>query len=307
MGETLREHKNDTGPIVEAVERLTRITAAELVELPGTERHALRTPAGELVSIKHLIDEYAELPERVEGLVELHDLASFIAECARWKSDSLTVYVNAPCTVQLPARIVAVTNDAQPGKPAWKDHFLQYAPKLSPELIAWLKAANGMSQESFAEFIEDRLMDVRGRTLVADLAKTEESLKPLIDAANELGLQLGTQAELRTLSQGLDATVQQKIKARPNLQNGTAVFVFEEAVDTGPIVVPGGFIIEAPVFNGSPNVYMLMRLRYRITDGRVTWRVVVHDLDGIFREAVEQLRREIAEPGNRVVLGVPST
>lgn len=303
-------HQNNSAPVIEAIERLTKTNGAKLVDLPGSGGHKVwQRPEGTVESIKKLIDEYAPLPDRVKGTVALHDLTSFLQECERWKNPSLTVYVNAPCTVEHPATITAVIDDLNVEAPKWREHRLVYAPKLSPRLMAWLGAARGMGQEAFAEFIENHLTDVRGRASLVELAKAKSddapNLEPLLEAAQMLGLHLGTQAELLTLSRGLEATVTQKVKGRPNLQNGSAIFAFEESVDTGAVSVPGGFVIEVPVFNGSTNVFILARLRYQIKDGFVTWKVLLHDLDGVCREAVNDLRSEIAAPGHRVVLGTP--
>lgn len=301
-------HQNNTGPVIDAVERLTKLGSAQLVDLPGTGGHKVwRDAAGNVTSIKNLIDEYAPLPGRVRGTEVLHDLPSFLAECERWKGDALTVYVNALNPDR--ASIVAVTNDAQPGKPHHRDHTLIYNPPTHPNLTKWKQAANWMNQAVFADFIEDRLGDVRSRATLVDLAARSDADKanaePLLDAATRLELRLGSQADLLTVSRGLDANVGRKVVGRVNLQNGAATFNFEENVDTGPVVVPSGFVIEVPVFNGSPSCLILARLRFMVKDGLVQWRVLLHDMEHVYAEAVEAIRAEIAEANHRVVLGTP--
>jgi hypothetical protein len=305
--------KGDAAAVIAAVEKhyaRQGLVVKVGIDPGGRDVTALVVRDGERVqSLKPLLDEYLERPERLRGTTQLHDLPSFLAECHRFRGMGTTVYIDAPCKPEHPATITALFNDHHVHRsddnqnalalPNWRDFSAVYRPALSPELLAWHSAQQPMSQEDFAFFIEEHLVDV------VSPEPGEPNQKPLLNVAELLGLQVGSQARLLEVSRGLDLTVGQKIKGRANLHNGAVVMAFEEAHDTGPVTVPGAVLLNIPVFDGAQRVLILARVRYQVKEGLVFWRVLLHDIPTVFREAVEALRSDIAEAGHRVVLGKP--
>ncbi|NJL72856.1 MAG: DUF2303 family protein [Candidatus Competibacteraceae bacterium] len=99
-----------------------------------------------------------------------------------------------------------------------------------------------------------------------------------------------------------------------NLQSGGGKLVFEEEhkdASGNTLVIPAGFVIAIPVFapgaeraeDGSAKIELdviPVRLRYRVSNGRVQWTLVPHRLDLVLRDAlsdaVARVRRETGVP-----------
>lgn len=269
-----------------------------IVEI-GDGRKVAILQAGESVThIKDELDRYLPKPERLDGTTFMDDLASFLNECERFKTPALSVYVHAVDPKSKPS-IVAVFNDSLLGAPDFRDHRASYQPSASNEVRAWVNAGDRlMSQEMFAELIEERLLDVK----LVDEA--DANMKPLLEAAAALKLQVGSPADLLEVSRGLQVNVSQGVKGKPNLHNGTTTFAFEESAQP-TVTVPGAVILEIPFFEGATKVLILARLRYKVADQKITWRVLLHDLPRVYGEAVDDLCAEIRAAGHRVVLGQP--
>lgn len=297
---TTTNTKEATAPIngSDAAAIIASVRQGRIVDIGAAVQAAILQPGESLESVKELMDEYLPAPERLKGETVMDDLASFLNECDRFKNETLTVYVRA-LDPSWPPSVVAVFNDCMAGKPAFRDHRTVYAPEPSVELKQWLHAGKAQqSQEAFAELIEERFVDVR----MPD--RSNKSMEPLLEAATQLGLYVGTPAELLEVSRGLQINLGGTIKGRPNLLNGNMSIVWEQS-DVPSVTVPGAVVIEVPFFQGAEKVLVLARIRYRHEAGKITWRVLLHDLPAVYREAVEALCSTIREPGHRVVLGEP--
>jgi len=128
----------------------------------------------------------------------------------------------------------------------WGEHTVQLELATSPEWRRWL-AANGklMTQEAFAEFLEDNLTDI-----------VRPDAAFLIDVAQ--------------LLQGKKTA---HFKSGKNLQNGAVQLEYSEAIETsggrvnGDFQVPSEFFIGLCPFVGAAGVEMRARLRFRIAEG----------------------------------------
>ncbi len=262
---------------------------------------AVLKPGERIESIKEHLDEYLLKPERNKGVSTMDDLPSLLDECKRFNTPALTVYVHAK-DPKLNPTVRAVFNDATLDTTAFGDHGSQYAPDPSNAIKKWLAADQLQTQENFAELIEDRVSDLR---LVDKSDKATAAMKSLVAVAEGLNLAIGTPAQLVEVSRGLHVNVGQSIKGKPNLHNGAVQFAFEESV-TPTVTVPGAVIIDVPFFQGSEPVLMLAKLRYKLVNGQIMWRVVIHDLDRVYDAAVQRMCALIADAGFRVVRGQPS-
>jgi len=272
----------------------------------GSEDQSFRValPKGlTLIDVQSEMDRRADAramnPRRATGTVKTDTVESFVMMVTRHASESTTVFMD---TVGTP-NIVAVFNDHRPGEgPGWRDHRAVHTPRLSDEWLAWTGNQNKyMSQSDFVGFLEDRCLNVINRDAI--LPKTQ-------DIAAELGLKVAGPEAIRGLAKGLDVKVDMAVKDVRKLDSGEAqVFYSEEhkGSDGKPLSVPNAFAIGIPVFVNGPRYCLLVRLRYRVREGRVTWFYSVIRAEetkrDVVNDIVQTLRKEL--PDVLVVEGTP--
>lgn len=252
-----------------------------LIELDDTQDIAT-VPAGRtLVSLKKFRDEYRTQPERREGTASLATLDSF-CELARRFSDGDSAIFADTFNRSAP-KLIAVFDYHRAGgdgQPRFGRHRAVYDFPLSEEWKAWTSKTGPMGQAEFAEFLEDRIVDVMDPKSVGS---TIESL------ATQLGIGLASPQRLLDLSRGLAVRVGRNIVNRQNLSTGETQLVFEEehnGDDNQPLKVPGAFAIAIPVFRGDVPIQIGVRLRYRIERGSVLWFFSPQRLDAVFDHQV---------------------
>ncbi len=254
-------------------------------------------------SIKPLLEEWRENPERRSGTARLLTLQSLIDLVKRHKDDGSAVFGDfkdprAP-------KITAVLDYHELGGQARHGkHRAEYAFPLSDEWQTWMaKNTAGdklvaFDQLKFANFLEDRIADLSSPL---DQEKTDfESL---------LGCKFAGPNELLTLARGLELNTSSKVKDFRNLQSGEVQISYEEVHEDGkgkPIKVPGLFVVEIPLFVGGERVRIITRLRYRKSEGGIVWFFQMYRPDIIMRERVTADLREVgAETGLPTFEGAP--
>lgn len=263
--------------IIENIERLA------MTETVDGVADVLVVPSGKRIEdLRPIIDARLPAPRRRTGTARVTTLESFTALVRRFADEHSAIFAvddrRAP-------RLIAVLDyheQTAKGAPRFGTHRVEYAFPLSDEWRAWLAfaARDQISQRDLAEFLEEHIVDVRA----------PESLG---EATTQLGAQLGITyagpAALMALSRGLSIRVDQKVTQAINLSTGEASLGFEETHSskdgTGPLKVPGGFALAIPVFRGGKKYVVAARLRYRLREGAVTWRVALHRVDAVFDDA----------------------
>ncbi len=290
---------NENAAIIQAMEKYHQVLPiTTTMEAPYPKGAALvSVPNGVTIqSLKPLLSEYLEKPERREGTVVLETVESFCEWMNRFKNDDSIVFATEGDGSPRLDGVVDHHLKGADGEARFGAHRGKYAFPMSDEWKAWT-AADGcaMSQEGFAEFLEDRLLDVIDP---ADAGSTADVF------TSKLGIKLATPAQLLDLSKGLavrlDGTAAQKV----NLSTGESALSFKEehTNEQGqPLTVPGGFVIGIPVFRGGTGYQICARLRYRI-QGQVTWTVKLHRADLVFRHAFEEACATVAEKTELAVL-----
>lgn len=262
---------------------------------------AMVLPSGlKLESIKHLIDEYRDHPERREGVATMQSVASFVDYVNRFKNENTVVFASqadhaSGQNTGLHA-IIDHHHAGADGQARFGRHQCRYDFPLSEEWRAWGKVDGvPMSQEEFAELLEDRIFDVRDP--YDD--KIGESAK---EFSNALNARLASPGELRDLGKGLQVRIGQEATQLHNVQTGESTLQFsEEHKDAKgqPLRVPGGFVLGVPVFSEGRTYQLCARLRYRIS-GSVKWVVKLHRADILyqhaFNEACEQVQASTVCP-----------
>ena len=215
------------------------------------------------------LEGYLLSPNRKRGTFVINDAASFVAFVKKHATDSTTVYrsVNPP-------KFEAVFNDHGEKNAAagWGDFLAQYACPLSVEWQTWTAAdKKQMSQEGFAQFIEDNLPDI-------------------VDP---------TAAHMLEISRTLQAKKKVNFASGIRLSNGENQLTYEEKVEgsagaKGQLKVPEIFTIGIAVFEGGPKYAVKARLRYRIADGgQLTMWFDLERPHKIIEDAVGELTKDI--------------
>jgi uncharacterized protein YfdQ (DUF2303 family) len=185
-------------------------------------------------------------PRRKHGNTTLRDVASFVAAVTDQKTDSTRLYgsYNPPAFKAVFNDNAATSENTAPTSAGWRDHTATYACPLSVEWNTW-KGQDGkrMTQEQFAQFIENNLPDI----------------------ANPPA------ADMLEISRSLEAKKKVNFASGIRLSNGQNELAYEEQVSgtaaKGKLVVPEEFTIGIPVLEGGAAYAVTARLRYRIQDG----------------------------------------
>jgi uncharacterized protein YfdQ (DUF2303 family) len=275
--------------------------------LPGSVPSAWDPKTGKFVDLKPLFEAWRSRPARRRGTAKAQTLDSFIGLVQRlktfdtvvfadtdWRKPSLTAVIDwhPPGDAQDPA------GDALAGNAG---HRVHYTFPLSESWAAWV-ASNGvtMSQADFAAFLEDHITDLSspGAGEAADLERDYRT-------------SVATPSRLIDLSRGLQVHVEAKVRNIVNLQSGVAQIAFEEQHKDGdgkPIEVPGLFILQVPPFYRGGVVRMPVRLRYRMSGGKIVWfyQMIRPDL-AITDRVMTDLDQVSAATGLQAFEGCPET
>jgi uncharacterized protein YfdQ (DUF2303 family) len=227
------------------------------------------------------LEKHLSIPTRKRGNTTLVDVGSFIAFVKAEKVGSTRVYGN----LENP-QFIAVFNDHADGVSAgWRDFTAKYACPLAPEWKTW-NASSGkqMTQEAFAQFIEDNLPDI-----VAPVG-----------------------ADMLEISRSLEAKKKVNFASGIRLANGQNQLTYEEEIsgtaNKGQLLVPEIFKIGIPVLIGGDSYAVEARLRYRIADGgKLTiWYELVR-AHKVIEDAIAAVRTSIEDgTGLQVLNGTPS-
>jgi uncharacterized protein YfdQ (DUF2303 family) len=265
-----------------------RSASAPIDGLPDDVPYAIVPVGLRLQSLKPLLEEWRQTPERVKGTTNLQTLDSLINFTNRFKGPDSALFCdwNAP-SLQV---VVDYHRIDSADRARWCQHRGLYDFPLSDEWKAW-SGINGseLSQSEFAEFIEDHLVDVRNPEDVGEAAR------PLMEA---LELTLAAPSKLLALSRGLSLRDNVSVQQSVALATGETQFTFasEHTDQAGQkINVPRAFVIGIPIFVGGRVGYPIaVRLRYRLQGSRLTWILMLHQGTRCVRDAIQGAASEAA-------------
>lgn len=231
------------------------------------------------------LEKYQPAPWRKRARVVLCETKSFIEYLKKHKLEGRTLVTGeaSPKGGSFSA-VVDYHGDGKAGEPGWGEHNVTLNLVVTPEWKRWLDAnRNPMSQEAFAEFLEDNLTDI-----------AEPAAAELLEVAQMLTGKKGAQ-----------------FKSGKNLQNGAIDFQYTETIEVGggrrddKMTVPDHFVIELCPFIGALGVKIKARLRFRISDtGKLAFFYILDHPDKIVDNAFQAARDMIAaETGLGVHMG----
>ncbi|MBA4306436.1 MAG: hypothetical protein C0429_06825 [Sphingopyxis sp.] len=246
-----------------------------------------------------VFDAYRGAPKRMTGVAKMTRLESFIDHVNRFKQSRSALFA-----VEEKASLYAIfdynsVNDATGDPlPAFGGHRVAYDFPLSEEWKAW-NVDNGRKMDlgQFAEFLEDRIVDVD----TVDLDDLNTDMQRFIGVTEG---KIGTPTKLVELSRGLRINEESTVTDIRNISSGEGQISFssEHSDSAGaPLSIPTVFVICIPVFARSTDFYRLVcRLRYRKSLAGVTFWYEIWRADRVFdvafTEAIEAARDQTGLP-----------
>ncbi len=212
------------------------------------------------------LEAFQVRPNRVKGSVGVSRITSLIAYSNRfiWPVGMLA-------HADLTRRSLRVIYNASHGSDifdetqmvqGWGDHIATFNAVLDPTFACWVELSKdkGIGQIALSKFLEERVREV---------------VKP-------------TGAEIMDLVLNFEASKSSTFKSSTRLQNGDRQFLWaEETRGTGAITVPEEISIYTPVLDGGPLQLTPIKLRYRIEEGRLVFKLEILDLEQIIRSAFQ--------------------
>jgi uncharacterized protein YfdQ (DUF2303 family) len=253
-----------------------------------TDKFLASVPAGrELKSLKPLLDEYLTAPERKKGTATVTTLDSLVELANREKGTNSVLF--AQNSESAPS-LLAVLNFHEAGADAdahFGDYRVSYGFPVSKEWKAWTgKNAGRMGQADFADFLENRILDVLDPP---DADKPED--QALIQLQAKLGGIFAGPTKLLELSRGMTVNLGGTVEQIVNLSSGEVSVQFKETHLDGkgaPLKVPSLFLIGIPVFDGGALYRLAVRLRYRKDGAALVWFYEIHRADRAFDDAFKE-------------------
>ncbi|WP_086768159.1 DUF2303 family protein [Streptomyces bobili] len=210
--------------------------ATEPTKLEVGHYYAVTTPRG-VERIDLTGDQYKDTPTRKTGTTTVRDAESFLAYWTKHHDTDSEVYADSE-RLTVTAVLDAHTTDGA----RWSGHRLHLALRETTAWAQWLHHDGKLlSQEQFAEFLEDHL---------------PELLEP-------------SSAEMLEIAQSFQAAVKVDFQSATRLSSGQRQFQFVETQTTkagqkGQLSVPEVFTIGLIPFEGSQGYKLTARLRHRI-------------------------------------------
>lgn len=250
----------------------------------------------------HYFDDYRDAPKATTGTASMTRIESFIDHVNRFKDGGSVLFAHEDMTAP---RLTAVLDYDVPDSPRFGYHNTRFAFPMSMQWQAWLgKNDVKMSLTEFAEFLEDRFVDVE------DVDATS-----LSDVMSEFVSKIGggkpaTKRKLLELSRGLSINENSAVSEARNIASGEGEVIFtSQHVDQSgnKVSVPSSFIITVPVFAQGHFYRIGVRLRYRKSNGLMFW-YELWGIDDVFEQAfTEVCIRARDETGLPLLFGAPET
>lgn len=257
----------------------TALRTAPPAELEPGKVYAFHTPAG-IHKVDLTGDEYRDAPRRKAGLTTVRDADSFRAYFDKHSDMHSEVYADAERLT-----VTAVLDAHEPDAPRWSSHMLKLGLRETEAWRQWTNLDGKLiSQEQFAEFLEDHL---------------PELLEPAA-------------ADMLEIAQSFQATTKVDFQSGTRLATGQRQFEYVEtttakAGQKGQLTIPETFVIGLVPFEGSEGYRLTARLRYRIVDTQLRIGYKLDrpgDIrDTAFRDVVTAIGEQIEQP---VMNGTPA-
>lgn len=247
----------------------------------------------EMKSVKPLLDEYAEKPDRITDKAILDRVDSFVDYTNRFKQKASAVFARGNISgTSVEAKMLTVFDFHPEGgdttKAAFSGHTAVYNFPVSKEFKKWIRQdGEQMGQADFAHFIEDRLQD---------MAAPDDADKDLIGGGIEA--RFADPIQMLELARGLEVRNNEAVKQKYNTSTGeTEIQYTAEHADaeSKPLKVPNFFILSIPVFEMGEYYRIAVRLRYRVHGGSVKFWFDLYRVEQVFDAAFDLVCEQVKE------------
>ena len=232
---SLAEYETDAAVIAANAQ-----AAVELKEVDLSKEYVAVIPEGGHLQELDL-DRLRPNPRRAEGIVQMQTVGAFQRFVERHdRPEETTLWVDGE-----EKEVIAVVDDHTNATPGWRRHRAILQLKTTPAWDHWLgRDGRLMSQEDFAEHIEDGLADI---------------VEP--DGATML-----------EIAQSIQGTANANFKSAKRLANGQIGVEYTEEVRAtagthGDLEIPERFNLGIAPFVGEDAYEVQARLRYRVRNG----------------------------------------
>jgi len=270
-----------TGDAAEIIRDLALEVAAPSRLEPGNVYGWLSN--GQVHKIDLTGDAYRELPERKRGTVTVRDVASFAHYYEKHADDASEVYADLDA-----AAFTAVLDAHEMLAARWQQHRLTLQLEHTLPWRTWLSLdRRWLTQQQFAEFVEDNARDVAPDGPV-------------------------TAADLLEIAQSFQANTKVKFTSGKRLATGQTQLTYLEEIDAragnrGEIVIPSEFALGIVPFEDCAYRRLCARFRYRLDGGELKLGYFLNDPARVARDAVTEIAGILAgECGVTVMRGRPA-
>lgn len=257
----------------EAAAALGAVAAAPQEVEPGAI-YTIADGAGRVKVVS--TDEYAERPRHTAGNRVVTDAASFVAYVNRHKRAGTEVFAHTSAST-----VVGVidSHEGAAASSGWQKHKLTLLLEHTKAWLAWTAhdlgtvGKNGwMDQQAFAEFIEDRALDV-------------------IEPDHARVIELATKFE---------ASTKVEFGSAVRLDTGEVKFEYVETVgprkgNKGDIEFPKELKLGLRPYIGGPIYYVFASLRYRISGNGLVLGYALQRPENILEAAFQDIVTEIRD------------
>lgn len=245
------------------------------------EQYAAVVPAGATVEkLSPGSDEDREraglAPVRPRGNSYFFNTDSFIAYVNKHSISGKTeIYAD-----QEKRQIVAIFDWHCESGPNWGVHRATLRFQPDPDWHAWVRVdRRAMSQQEFAEFLEDQREDI-----------VSPSAAAVMEACANL-----------------EVTTSATFQSRVRLSDGTMAYSYSEDQKTGQVKIPQEIKLKLSPFIGLPFFQVDARIRTSIKDQKLTFKVLLDRPHKVIEQAVDEEVIRINEETDIVVFyGIPS-
>jgi uncharacterized protein YfdQ (DUF2303 family) len=251
-------------------------------------------------SIKQYLDEYLTAPERIKGNANHDTLESFLLHVNTFKeADRSAIYADQGGGV-----LQCVYDYHKLNDPKFCDHKAYYNAKKSKQWNIWTgNNGNVMGQGEFAAFIENNALDLidppGGDGYDYTLADNA-----ILKIGQTLNTSLASASKVIELSRSFQVHERATATAAHNPSTGelTVEYVTEHKdASGGKLKVPGLFVIAIPVYEEGHNYRVVVRLRYRLKEGKMLWFYELYQPEKCIEDAFNEICKEAGETSGLTV------
>lgn len=240
------------------------------------------SPSGAVTPLKNVLEiaqSLATAPLRRKGTSTHTELASFIAHINRFKDGDSAVFADIDGVKLTAVLDYHKTGPIEMNGQRWGEHRSVYACPLSEQWKRWTEHdGDQMSQDAFAQFIEDHMDD-----LASPSGNGEDKDLPM-------------PSDVLTMARNLVINSRGAFSRSINPTTGESSLVCKDEHDVSTSTkIPRAFLLGIPVFAAGRGYRVEARMRMNVGGGRAMFSYVLYRREEILRDAFDEVRTIVAD------------